>query len=360
MGGTPGGSGRVAAVTTDRLRALSVVMPVFNEQSWVRTSLEALLRAGEVAGLALDVVVVDDGSTDDTPTVLAELSARAGIRVLTQSNSGRLAARAAGLAAANEPFVLMLDSRVVIHEQALVWLKAQVTEHPERRVWNGHVDVETHNIYAAYWSGLVKIGWRRYTANPRLVSFGAEDFDYYPKGTTCLYIPRDLVVDATAGFESMFDNEKLSSDDTRMLRYVAEHERIWISPEFAFTYHGKSGLRGFRRQCYFRGTTFIDGYLGRAGAIRRALIAAMVGVVAIAAVTVFAPLVGLACVLAVLLATPVVVRLVGGSWYEVRAAAVLTPVFIPIFGVGILRGLYLAATSTRRSGVRTDSAASAP
>jgi glycosyltransferase involved in cell wall biosynthesis len=347
-------------VTTDRLRGLSVVMPVYNEQSWVRTSLEALLRAGEAAGLALDVVVVDDGSTDDTPAVLAELSARAGIRVLTQANAGRLAARAAGLAAAREPFVLMLDSRVVIREQALVWLQAQVTEHPERRVWNGHVDVETRrNMYAAYWSGLVKIGWRRYTANPRLVSFGAEDFDHYPKGTTCLYIPRDLVMDATVGFESMFDNEKLSSDDTRMLRYVAERERIWISPDFAFTYHGKAGLRGFRRQCYFRGTTFIDGYLGRAGAIRRALIAAMVGAVAVAAVTVFAPLVGLACVLAVLLATPLVVRLVGGSWYEVRAAAVLTPVFVPIFGVGILRGLWLAATSSRRARVRAGSAASA-
>jgi glycosyltransferase involved in cell wall biosynthesis len=349
----------VARVTTDELRALSVVMPVYNEQSWVRTSIEALLRAGAAAGLTLDVVVVDDGSTDATPAVLSELAARTGIRVLTQINSGRLAARAAGLAAAHEPFVLLLDSRVVIRERSLAWLKDQVAEHPERRVWNGHVDVETRrNTYAAYWSGLVKIGWRRYTANPRLVSFGAEDFDYYPKGTGCLFVPRDLLVDATAGFGSLFDNPKLSNDDTRLLRDVAARERFWISPEFAFTYHGKAGLRGFRRQSYFRGTTFIDGYLGRAGAVRRALLAALLGAVVVAAVTVFAPLVGLACVLAVLLATPVVVRLVGGSWYEIRAAALLTPVFIPVFGAGILRGLSLAAATAVRSKYRPRSAVS--
>jgi hypothetical protein len=34
---------------------------------------------------------------------------------------------------------------------------------------------------------------------------------------------------------------------------------------------------------------------------------------------------------------------VGGSWYEVRAAALLTPVCIPVFGAGVLRGLFLAA-----------------
>ena len=346
-------------MTTDQLRALSVVMPVYNEQTWVGTSLEALLRAGEAAGIALDVVVVDDGSTDATPSVLSELAARTGIRVLAQNNAGRLAARAAGLAAAREPFVLMLDSRVIIGERALVWLKAQVAEHPERRVWNGHVDVDTRrNMYAAYWSGLVKIGWRRYTANPRLVSFGPEDFDYYPKGTGCLLVPRELLMDATASFVSLFDNPKLSNDDTRLLRDVAGRERIWISPEFAFTYHGKAGLRGFRRQAYFRGTTFIDGYLGRAGAVRRALVAALLGSVAIVAITVLAPLVGLACVLALLVATPAVVRLVGGSWYEVRAAALLTPVFIPIFGVGILRGLYLAAATALRSKNRPRSAIS--
>ena len=333
----------------DALDGLSVVIPVYNEQTWIRRSIEALMVSAERADLSPDVVVVDDGSTDGTDTVLTELAERYGIRVVRQENAGRLAARAAGVAAATGPLILLLDSRVVIAPNALPWLRAQLREHPDRRVWCGHVDVETRgNLFAAYWSGLVKIGWRRYTARPRLVSFGTEEFDYFPKGTTCLVIDQDLLTEAVDRFESMFDDPKLTSDDTRLLRYVAARERIWISPEFPFRYHGKAGLRGFLRQCYFRGTTFIDGYLGQAGMVRRALLTAMVGVVAVVALTVLAPWVGLACILTFLLAVPAVVRLVGGSWTEVLAAAALTPLFILIFGAGGIRGLYLAAVRPLR------------
>jgi hypothetical protein len=335
-------TGRYA--TARGLHALSVVIPVFNEERWIRICLDAVHAAGAAAQLPLDVVVVDDGSTDATPAVLAELEASTGIRVIRQANAGRLAARAAGVAAATEPWILLLDSRVVIEPDALRWLRAHREEHPDRYVWNGHIDTVTKgNMFAAFWAGLVKIGWRRYTANPRLVSFGPDDFDAYPKGTTGLLIPKQLFVKEAGAFTSMFDNENLSSDDTRLLRGVAARERIWIAPTFAFQYHGKSGLRKFARQAYFRGTTFVDGYLGQAGVIRQALIAAIVGGCAVLALLVLFPLVGLACVVAGLVAAPVVVRLVGGSFGEVRAVALLTPVFIPIFGFGVLRGLWLAA-----------------
>ena len=238
-GGLEGQGGGTAEPMPAALDALSVVMPVFNEATWVRRSLGALKAAAAAAGLDLDVVVVDDGSTDGTPEALAELAQTTGITVLTQANAGRLAARTAGVTHARQPWVMLLDSRVIVHPGALQWLRAHVNEHPDRRVWNGHVDVETRrNLFAAFWSGLVKIGWRRYTANPRLVSFGAEEFDYFPKGTTCLVMPRHLLIEAHAEFRPMVGNVKLSSDDTRLLRYVAGKERIWISPDFAFRYHG--------------------------------------------------------------------------------------------------------------------------
>src|SRR5690349_7355760 len=54
----------VPVATLPRLDALSVVIPVFNEETWIGTCVEALTAAATEAGLALDVVVVDDGSTD--------------------------------------------------------------------------------------------------------------------------------------------------------------------------------------------------------------------------------------------------------------------------------------------------------
>ncbi|MBU4214662.1 MAG: glycosyltransferase family 2 protein [Actinobacteria bacterium] len=326
------------------LDSLSVVIPVYNEETWVRTAVDALCAAADTAGIRLDVVVVDDGSTDGTPAVLRTLAARTGIRVITQRNAGRLAARSRGVDEAREPSILLLDSRVIVGPDSLRWIRRQVAQHPERRVWCGHVDVETSgNPFAAFWSGLVKVGWRRYTADPRLVSFGAEDFDYYPKGTGCLLIPRDVLLGAVHGFESLYDDAKLASDDTRLLRHVAGEHRIWLSPDFAFLYHGKSGARGFIRQSYFRGTTFVDGYLGQAGVVRRALIAALVAAGLVGVVAVRKPKVGAAGAAAALAAIPAAVRTAGGTADEVRAAAALAPVFVPVFGAGILRGLALAA-----------------
>jgi GT2 family glycosyltransferase len=334
--------------TLPPLDALSVVIPVYNEETWIRSCVAALTASAADAGLALDVVVVDDGSTDRTPDVLRELAAEHGIRVVTQANAGRLAARSAGLAEAREDWVLLLDSRVITDRAALAWVRSAIAEHPERIVWNGHVDVETDNLFAAFWSGLVKVGWRRYTSDPRLISFGAEEFDAFPKGTGCLLIPRALLTEAAQGFESLYDNADLASDDTRLLRHVAGRTPIWLTPDFRFTYHGKQGARGFVKQAYFRGTTFVDGYLGQPGPVRRALLAGIgIGGV-LAVVSLRRPSVAALGLGAVTAATPTVVSLVGGSRDEVRAAATLTPVFVVTFGAGVLRGLALAAARLLR------------
>jgi GT2 family glycosyltransferase len=326
------------------LDALSVVIPVYNEETWIRSCITALTASARAAGLPLDVVVVDDGSTDRTPEVLRELAAEHGIRVITQANAGRLAARSAGLAAAREAWLLLLDSRVIMDDGALPWVRRAIAEHPERTVWCGHVDVETEgNPYAAFWSGLVKIGWRRYTSDPRLVSFGTEEFDAYPKGTTCLLIPRALLDEAVQGFESLFEDEQLSSDDTRLLRFVAGRTRIWLTPDFRFSYNGKQGPRKFLKQSYFRGTTFVDGYLGQPGPVRRALLAAIGLGAAVGVASLRRPAIAVAGIAAVTAVAPAVVAHAGGSRDEVRSTVALTPVFVLTFGAGVLRGLALAA-----------------
>jgi hypothetical protein len=212
------------------------------------------------------------------------------------------------------------------------------------------------NPYAAFWAGLVKIGWRRYTADPRLVSFGAEEFDAYPKGTGCLLLPRALLDAAAQSFESLFENADLASDDTRLLRQVADRTDIWLTPDFRFRYHGKQGARGFLKQSYFRGTTFVDGYLGQPGPVRRLLLAAIGvgGVVGVAALR--RPVIAVAGLGAVTAVVPAAVAQAGGSRAEVGSAAVLSPVFVVTFGAGVLRGLALAAAHRGRRRPGTSSA----
>ena len=54
--------------------ALSVVVPLFNEQDSLRPLVSQLLEAVRPLGVAFELVLVDDGSKDSTATVLAELS----------------------------------------------------------------------------------------------------------------------------------------------------------------------------------------------------------------------------------------------------------------------------------------------
>ncbi|GAA1617656.1 hypothetical protein GCM10009700_02560 [Brevibacterium sanguinis] len=67
---------------------LSIVIPVFNNPSHVRTAVDIAAAQTCDDGLT-EVIVVDDGSTDDTPQVLAEAAARhPNVRVIRQENSG--------------------------------------------------------------------------------------------------------------------------------------------------------------------------------------------------------------------------------------------------------------------------------
>ena len=63
-------------------------MPTFNRSTVLRQPLEALcrVRAGE---LSIEIVVIDNGSTDDTPQVLREFSSRLPLRQIYEPNAGK-------------------------------------------------------------------------------------------------------------------------------------------------------------------------------------------------------------------------------------------------------------------------------
>lgn len=91
---------------------LTVVMPVFNEERVIRDVLAAVAR--EVLDLVpfSELLVVDDCSTDSTPSLLADLASRdPRVRVLTnRSNSGHGVSVRRGFDAARGEWILQIDS----------------------------------------------------------------------------------------------------------------------------------------------------------------------------------------------------------------------------------------------------------
>lgn len=322
---------------------LGVVMPVFNEEAWIARAIDALREAAERAEWPLSIVVVDDGSTDRTGQLLDELAATdEALTVLHQPNSGRFAARLAGLRQLTTDFVLLLDSRVILRPDALMTLRSGVEADPDS-AWNAHVDVDIEgNMWAAFWSGLTKVGWRRYFADPRPVTFGIEDFNAYPKGTGAFAAPRATILEAAGGFTSLFEDQSLASDDTKLIRGIAESRRIHIDPGFGCLYHGRNTARKWLQQGYRRGTTFVDGYVGsrgRAGGLLAVLAAlAMVGLALLRR----KPLAAVAAVLLGSGAAGVATSRSGGTPAEARAVGGLLPLFAAVFGAGFVRGLLMA------------------
>ena len=85
---------------------VSVIVPTFNYGRYLNEAVESILAQG---ARDLEVIVVDDGSTDDTAAVLARITDHR-VRAVRKQNGGVAAARNAGLDLARGRFVAFLDA----------------------------------------------------------------------------------------------------------------------------------------------------------------------------------------------------------------------------------------------------------
>ena len=95
---------------------ISIVLPVYNVERYLAACLESL-RGQSYSDI--EIVCVDDGSTDRSPVLLrmaAEVDSR--VRIITKPNGGLSSARNAGLRAATGDFVWFLDSDDFVHPKA--------------------------------------------------------------------------------------------------------------------------------------------------------------------------------------------------------------------------------------------------
>lgn len=260
-------AGQSADVPLEVKPSLSVIIPVFNGEGWIGRCLTYLVNAISLADFsAVEILIIDDGSTDSTvseaESSLPEKS-EIPLRVFSQPNSGRFAARRLGLDHARHDFVLFIDSRVFIDETALAFVAPRLSR-PNQQVWTSHVEAETiGNPIAGFWQAIERIAWRRYFKKPQTISFGIDDFDYYPKGTTALIAPKNLLMRAFDAFEPTVTDWHKVNDDTAVLRWVAERYPINISPHYASTYNARDTVVEFIKHAEHRGAVLIDGYLRR-------------------------------------------------------------------------------------------------
>ncbi len=105
---------------------VSVVMPAFNAARFLAQAIDSVLAQVDAD---LELIVVDDGSTDDTPSVLAGYGDR--VRLLRQPNGGLAGARNAGAALARGRWIALMDADDLCAPDRIALQLQALREHPD-------------------------------------------------------------------------------------------------------------------------------------------------------------------------------------------------------------------------------------
>jgi glycosyltransferase involved in cell wall biosynthesis len=197
---------------------VSVVIPTFNRSRLVVGAVDSALRQ-TVGGL--EVIVVDDGSTDDTADRLRTYRDR--IRYVYQENRGASAAQNKGIALARAPWIAVLASDDV-------WL-------PTKLEAQLHAIDALGGDYGACFTDCVYAG----DSTMSLSAFGAAGLEcpapfapldhpltYVLGRHPALYVQSMLVSRAALGRAGRFDEELLVGEDTDLLFRLSFHTRFCV------------------------------------------------------------------------------------------------------------------------------------
>lgn len=128
-------------MTVSEAVLISVVIPAYNYAKTLPRAAESVLSQLDERS---ELIIIDDGSTDDTPLVIADLSERfpGKFRAVRQSNAGLAAVRNRGIREANGRYLVFLDADDEMCTDALFFLRQHISRYPDTQfIIGGHVSV---------------------------------------------------------------------------------------------------------------------------------------------------------------------------------------------------------------------------
>ena len=111
-----------ATVTIQNRMVLSIVVPVYNVEQYLKRCLDSLLSQN-LSVSDYEIILIDDGSTDGSGSICDTYAGcNSNVRVIHQANRGLSAARNSGVASANGDYIQFVDSDDYIQTDVLAGL----------------------------------------------------------------------------------------------------------------------------------------------------------------------------------------------------------------------------------------------
>ena len=253
-------------MSTESLTSLTVVIPLFNSQDWITGTLSDVLQEVATVQENVEIIVVNDGSTDDSVQRIEHLQRDGKIKVVTTSNQGRFSARATGVKQALSEYIVFIDSRVKLNPGSLQFILDKIKVNGLNQLWNARVTLPDGLPKVSYfWEGIEFLAWRKHYRGPQETSVKKDDLDFHPVGTTMFGAPRQWLLEVNEKISESQLNLHNISDDTKLIRHLAERADLYYSPMFSCIYQPRTTSTRFASHAFHRGTVFVDGHLRKGG-----------------------------------------------------------------------------------------------
>lgn len=129
---------------------LSIVVPAYNTERYLEECVDSIIKQ---CSSETEIIIVDDGSSDDTPKICDKFIGKHGnLSVIHKENGGSVSARKAGVSVAKGQYITFVDSDDWIEVGYIQRLIEIVKKYsPDLIAVTGHYKVETDGRIIQYW-----------------------------------------------------------------------------------------------------------------------------------------------------------------------------------------------------------------
>lgn len=120
----------------------SIIMPVYNGGKFIDAAINSVLQQ---TISDWELIIIDDGSQDNTPQILEKYCKSAQIHVIRQCNQGVSAARNRGMAGAKGDYFVFLDADDIWHNDHLAVMQELIAKYPSAGLYGTFTKTELAN-----------------------------------------------------------------------------------------------------------------------------------------------------------------------------------------------------------------------